>query len=151
MAKPRPRTQKQYYQAILRRLEDALGGEGWDDPRVTTALERWVPPTDPDQRTSIAEVIEQMLNDSYDPRDHLEEPPYEATGPVTVLVTFIDLRSRNKFHRVEMKFATETWYEFEKRMRLFGFDFPFKLYEIWNTMSVKAAREEIRKHPETWD
>lgn len=62
-------TREQHAKRVLGHLEDMLGGEGWDHPRLLMIVVDWVDPT-----VSPATDAENLVNvDSFDPRDLIKE------------------------------------------------------------------------------
>jgi hypothetical protein len=57
--------------SVLARLEDGLGGEGWDNPKLVKVVEKWIgwPATWEDQVIDIEAEVESLLEQSFDPRD----------------------------------------------------------------------------------
>lgn len=67
-----------------------------------------------------------------------------------ILVTFTDLRSGKHFDRVVESHDGESADQLRARMRTLGFDFPFKVFAVWDDRTVQEARAEIKKDPHFW-
>ncbi len=69
-----PMTVDRAIQLVLWKLEDKLGGEGWDDPRLVDAMRGWVSiPFDIDwSEWSAEKEAEELIAQSFDPRDMVD-------------------------------------------------------------------------------
>jgi len=63
------------YQTIVSHLADALGGNGWDNPRLAQTLEGWVkfPMPWEDQVIDIPAEVDALLNEGFDPRHLIQD------------------------------------------------------------------------------
>lgn len=72
-SKPAKLTDKQAIQQVLGYMEDMLGGEGWDDPRLLKVMEGWVRLPREDGSFDAADQAEELVNEhGFDPRDALD-------------------------------------------------------------------------------
>lgn len=59
---------------VLSHMQDMLGGEGWDDPRLLNVMERWVQLPPDESKFDAAAQAEELVNEhGFDPRDALDE------------------------------------------------------------------------------
>lgn len=69
--KPKPMTREQALRMLVSVMADALGGEGWDDPRLPKLCEGWMrypERGEPYTRAFVHTQADELIAESFDPR-----------------------------------------------------------------------------------